>query len=62
MGLPGVTLVLVGGPILTQSSNPALHRVNLEVDGLRERRETVEGTQSGQEETGSKKMKSIEGE
>ena len=29
----------------------------LENDGLRERRETVEGTQSGREETGSKKMK-----
>ena len=27
------------------------------INGLRERRETVEGTQSGQEETGSKKMK-----
>ena len=32
-GLPGVTLVLVGRPILTQSSNPALRGVNLEVVG-----------------------------
>ena len=32
-GLPGVTLVLVGGPILTPSSNPALRWVNLEVVG-----------------------------
>ena len=31
--LPGVTLVLVGGPILTPSSNPALRGVNLEVVG-----------------------------
>ena len=31
--LPGVTLVLVGGPILTPSSNPALCGVNLEVVG-----------------------------
>ena len=30
---PGVTLVLVGGPILTTSSNPALRVVNLEVVG-----------------------------
>ena len=33
MVLPGVTLVLVGGPILTPSSNPALRGVNLEVVG-----------------------------
>ena len=32
-GFPGVTMVLVGGPILTQSSNPALRGVNLEVVG-----------------------------
>ena len=32
-GLPGVTLALVGGPILTKSSNPALRGVNLEVVG-----------------------------
>ena len=31
--LPGVTLVLVGAPILTPSSNPELHGVNLEVVG-----------------------------
>ena len=31
--LPGVTLVLVGEPILTPSSNPALRGVNLEVVG-----------------------------
>ena len=31
--LPGVTLVLVDGPILTPSSNPALRGVNLEVVG-----------------------------
>ena len=31
--LPGATLVLVDGPILTPSSNPALHGVNLEVVG-----------------------------
>ena len=31
--LPSVTLVLVGGPILTPSSNPALRGVNLEVVG-----------------------------
>ena len=31
--LPGVTLVLVGRLILTPSSNPALHRANLEVVG-----------------------------
>ena len=32
-GLPGITLVLVGGPILTPLSNPALCGVNLEVVG-----------------------------
>ena len=32
-GLPSVTLFLVGGPILTRSSNPALRGVNLEVVG-----------------------------
>ena len=32
-GLPSITLVLVVGPILTPSSNPALHGVNLEVVG-----------------------------
>ena len=32
-GLPGITVVLVGGPILTQSNNPALCGVNLEVVG-----------------------------
>ena len=32
-GLPSVTLVPVGGPILTPSSNPALRGVNLEVVG-----------------------------
>ena len=31
--LPGVTLVLVGGPILTLSSDPTLRWVNLEVVG-----------------------------
>ena len=31
--LPGVALVLVGEPILTPSSNPALRGVNLEVIG-----------------------------
>ena len=31
--LPGVTLVLVGGPILTPSSNLAFRGVNLEVVG-----------------------------
>ena len=31
--LPGVTLVLVGEPILTPSNNPALRGVNLEVFG-----------------------------
>ena len=31
--LPGVTLVLVGEPILTPSSNPALRGVNLEMVG-----------------------------
>ena len=31
--LPGITLVLVGEPILTPSSNPALRGVNLEVVG-----------------------------
>ena len=31
--LPGVTLVLVGEPILTPSGNPALRGVNLEVVG-----------------------------
>ena len=31
--LPGVTLVLVGGPILTPTSNQALRGVNLEVVG-----------------------------
>ena len=31
--LPGITLVLVGEPILTLSSNPALRGVNLEVVG-----------------------------
>ena len=31
--LAGVTPVLVGGPILTPSSNPALRGVNLEVVG-----------------------------
>ena len=31
--LPGETLVLVGEPILTPSSNPALRGVNLEVVG-----------------------------
>ena len=31
--LPTLTLVLVGGPILTPSSNPALRGVNLEVVG-----------------------------
>ena len=31
--LPGVTLVLVGEPILTPSSNPALRGVTLEVVG-----------------------------
>ena len=32
-GLPGVTLVLVGGQIFPQSSNPALRGVTLEVVG-----------------------------
>ena len=32
-GLPGVTLVLVGGRIFTQSSNPVLRGVTLEVAG-----------------------------
>ena len=32
-GLPGVTLVLVGEPILTPTSKPALRRVNLKVVG-----------------------------
>ena len=32
-GLPGVTLVLVDGPILTRSSNPALRGVNLKAVG-----------------------------
>ena len=31
--LTGLTLVLVGGPILTPASNPALPGVNLEVVG-----------------------------
>ena len=31
--LPGATLVVVGGPILTLSCNPALLGVNLEVVG-----------------------------